>query len=293
MTGYGRSQKQTSWGSLECTLSSVNHRYQDISVRVPRDLSYMEQEIQNRLRKKSFRGKMQVRVSFSWSSEQRVVPISEDVLGEYFRKIQEIQKKYHIIEDVRIDSLLQLPGVLNQDDLLDEELAEELKEYVFRELEQAFLSWDTMRSTEGEHLHEDMRRNLLEAEEFLCHIEERWNILRKELVPLLRDKLKNFVEEALPEASFEENRILQEAAILAEKQDIAEEICRFRSHMEKLERAMKEDGFIGRKVEFLLQEVNREVNTIGSKSNDENIRWYVVEIKARLERIREQIQNVE
>lgn len=293
MTGYGRVQAQTPWGLLECAISSVNHRYQDISIRLPRDLIFLEQDIQNNLRKKSFRGKMQVRLSFSWNSEQRVVPISEDVLGEYLRKIQEIQKKYHIIEDVRMDSLLQLPGVLNQEEILEENLSHLLKERILQELEQTVLSWDAMRALEGKHLYEDMRQNLQETENFAINIEERWNSLRKEVVSFLRDRLKNFVEDLSGETSFEESRILQEAAILAEKQDIAEELCRFRSHVQKLYTAMKEEGFVGRKVEFLLQEVNREVNTMGSKSNDEYIRWCVVEIKTRLERIREQIQNVE
>ncbi len=293
MTGYGRSQAQLPWGFLECALSSVNHRYQDISIRLPRDLASLEQEIQNRLRKESFRGKMQVRMAFSWNSEQRMVPIAEDVLGEYLRKIQRIQEKYHIIEDVRIDSLLLLPGVLDQEGVFGEDLYEQLKQHVLEELEKALASWNTMRSLEGEHLYEDMKHNLLEAEEYVTRIEERWNVLRKEIAQTLRERLKSFVEDLLPDMGFEESRILQEAAILAEKQDIAEELCRFRSHVEKMDFAMKDKGLVGRKVEFLLQEINREVNTMGSKSNDGDIRWAVVEIKSRLERIREQIQNVE
>jgi uncharacterized protein (TIGR00255 family) len=236
---------------------------------------------------------MQARISFYWNSEQRMVPISEDVLGEYFRKIQQIQKKYHILEDVRIDSLLLLPGVLDQEGALGEDLYEKLKQHIFEELEQAVVAWNTMRSLEGEHLHEDMLQNLLEAEEFLSRIEERWNVLRKDVILTLRDRLKNFVEDVGADLSFDESRILQEAALLAEKQDIAEEVCRFKSHAEKIKSSMKDKGLVGRKVEFLLQEINREVNTMGSKSNDGDIRWGVVEIKSRLERIREQIQNVE
>ena len=293
MTGYGRSQTQTPWGNLECTISSVNHRYQDISIRVPRDLAFMEQEIQNRLRRESFRGKMQARISFSWNSEQRMVPIAEDVLGKYLHKIQEIQKKYHILEDVRIDSLLLLPGVLDQEGALGEDLYEKLKEHILEELEKAVSAWNTMRFVEGEHLYEDMRHHLLEAEEFVHGIEERWNLLRKDVVLTLRDRLKSFLEDVGGDLSLEESRILQEAALLAEKQDISEEVCRFRSHVQKMQSSMKDKGFVGRKVEFLLQEINREINTMGSKSNDGDIRWGVVEVKSRLERIREQIQNVE
>ena len=293
MTGYGRSQTQTPWGSLECTISSINHRYQDISIRVPRDLAFIEQDIQNRLRKESFRGKMQARISFSWNSEQRMVPISEDVLGEYFRKIQQIQKKYHILEDVRIDSLLLLPGVLDQEGVLGEDLYENLKEHILEELEKTLSAWNAMRSLEGEHLYEDMLHHLLEAEKFVNRIEERWNLLRQDVVLVLRDRLKNFVEDVGGDFTLDESRILQEAALLAEKQDIAEEVCRFRSHVQKMLSSMKDKGLVGRKVEFLLQEINREINTMGSKSNDGDIRWGVVEIKSRLERIREQIQNVE
>ncbi len=290
MTGFSRENQTFPWGTLVVEMSTINHRYQDISIRLPRELSYCEPILNNQLRQSIRRGKVRLNVDVSWSSSFRAVSIDAQILQDYYYQIQDIQKKLSVSAPIRVESLLHLPGVTDSPEgreSIEQEIQKTLSEMVSKAVD----SLQNMREKEGNHLEVDIRTHLDSFSSLIDQISSLWKEAQEEAMNETRERIKKIFEDNGP--IVDENRIAQEIALMADKWDISEEITRARSHIDKFNTILSGKVSEGRKMDFLIQEMNREINTIGSKVTHAEIRWLAVEAKTALERIREQVQNVE
>jgi len=291
MTGYSKAQGSFEWGTITLEVSSVNHKYQDISIRLPKELSGVEPLLQKRLRSAFRRGKVLVRSDVCWSQAYRSCHVNNDILKTYVRNIQKTFADLGIEGLPRIEPLLNLPGVLEPAAPKDISSLEAMGQDIESLLESALEDWNIMRGTEGEHLAEDIMARLVDLENWIDNLGKYWHEARDAAVDAFRERISTLL--AGQEITPDETRIAQEIVILNDKWDITEEITRLGSHVAKFREIMDNVEVSGKKLDFLVQEMNREVNTIASKSNDSTLRWEAVEAKATLESIREQIQNVE
>ena len=290
MTGFSRSQRQTKWGTVVLELSSVNHRYQEISVRLPREFSSMEPWFHQNLRKMFRRGKVQLRMEILWAQDFKTGRINRDVLAAYCREMTDMRRELGLSPDVEIERVALFPGVLDMPKFEDEDA--DAAEDVFKSLlEETVASWQKMRELEGAHLREEVLRHLACLESIAAEIEEKWQVARDAAFEAMRTRVSETLEKM--GEKFEEQRYMQEIVLLTDKWDVAEELARLKSHIAKFRAAGDADDSSGRKLDFIVQEMNREINTLDSKVADAEIRWLAVDAKAALERIREQIQNLE
>jgi len=290
MTGFSRVSRDYEWGSIIMELSTVNHRYQEITIRVPKELSSFEPLLNQQLRKAFTRGKIRLRVEMLLASTMKAARIDPVILESYFRDIASVREELNLGGQIEIGDLLDLPGVLDSPSLtavFDVEGENALSET----LEDAIASVRSMREMEGRHLLEDIMMNLENYRTHIHGIQGAWQISRDSALQELKDRISDLMEGM--NSTVDEGRLAQEIAIISDKWDISEELSRTRSHLEKFNEILKEKEALGRKLDFLIQEMNREINTIASKVSDSEIRWLVVEGKTTLEKIREQVQNVE
>lgn len=288
MTGYG-SAKGTS-GKLKITveLRSVNNRFLDCSVRIPRVYTALEDVIKARVGKSISRGKVEVLVSVDFSEADDVeISVNESVADAYVAAVRRLSEKYAIPNDLTALSLARMQDVLSVQKA--ESDMDELGRDVSAILGEAIADFDKMRVREGARLREDVLAHLDEVERLKDLVVER----SPKTVGEYREKLLKRMREVLDSASVDESRIVTEAAIFADKTAVDEETVRLTSHISQLRGFMEADGPIGKKADFLVQEFNREANTIGSKGNDVEIARIVVDLKSEIEKIREQIQNIE
>ena len=288
MTGYGGAKGSAEGLSLSIELKSVNNRYLDVSVKLPRSFLFAEELIKAAVGRHISRGKVDVFVSVdSSASDDMVVRVNEPLLRGYMDALGAVAEKYGLENDMTLMSVCRLPEVLSTDrrELDNSALAEGLSAI----LEQALEEYDAMRLREGEKLRDDVLSRLDEISRLTGIVEEASPVTVAEYRARLEQKLR----EVLGSANIDESRILTEAAIYADKVAVDEETVRLRSHLSQLEHMLSQGGAIGRKLDFLIQEFNREANTIGSKCSDIETAGYVVDIKAEIEKIREQIQNIE
>ncbi|QTX32938.1 YicC family protein [Aminithiophilus ramosus] len=293
MTGFGRAKVDRYWGSLVTEISSVNHRYQEVSLRVPRDLAFLEPPIQQKLRETYSRGKTLLRLDVLWNSEFRVMPLNVAALEGYLHQLEALASRLGREGTFSLEGLLSLPGVAGQEGGLGEDLRQELLDALGEALAEAVSQWQTMRIQEGRDLFDDIGVQLDLFGIELDKVATLWDQARDEALKALRSRIAERLDEVLSGATIDEGRLAQEIVLLSDRWDISEEISRSKSHLQKFRSFVAGEGPHGRKLDFLVQEMNREVNTMGSKISDTAIRWTVVEMKALLERIREQIQNVE
>ncbi len=294
MTGFSRSQEERPWGTLTAEVSSVNHRYQEVSVRSPRDLAGFEPLIQSMVRKGFHRGKVVVRLEVNWHSQYRAVDINPDVLKSYFHQVGQIRRELDLPGTTPLEQLISLPGVTERSLSESEDIRDQLEETLKTLIGSALEDWTTMRIKEGEDLQNEIMSHLEEFEAIVAKVEDRWSEARDQAIESLRDRIRTLVEKLPGQwTDMEESRFAQEVSVLADRWDVSEELARIHSHLQKFHNMAQSKGALGRKLDFLIQELNREINTTGSKVQDAEIRWLVVEAKASLERIREQIQNVE
>lgn len=288
MTGFGRGEYEENGRSFTVEIKTINHRYNDVSVRLPRQLSYLEDDIRKYILKSISRGKIDVYISQDKFSEEDVsVTIDETLACAYIKALNTLRDEFHLQDDITVTSISKLPDILNVSK------AEEEKEVIWGTLSEAIrISLEQlikMRTIEGQKLAYD----ILDREEYIKgivgKIEERSPVVVDEYKTKLTERLK----EIAPDVNIDENRLAMEVALFADRSSITEEIVRLKSHLSQLEQILKEDEPIGRKLDFLIQEINREINTIGSKANDLEITKYVVEVKSEIEKIREQVQNIE
>ena len=289
MTGFGQASHKAEWGKITLELSSVNHRYQEISIRLPRELASMEPWLHNRLRGIYRRGKLNARLEITWAAQFVAVAINEELLVNYYGKLWRIRERIGAPRDISLDALINMPGVLDASERrsIDEEATEILTVLV----ERAGSNWNRMRRDEGAHMKEAIEEYIADVERGMSEIATLWQRTRDAAF----EAMKTRVTAALGALGFsaDESRFAQEAVIYADKWDISEEIDRMTSHIAKFREIGDADESEGRKLDFLVQEMNREVNTINSKTASAEIRWIAVEVKSSIERIREQIQNLE
>ncbi len=291
MTGFSRSQMQTSWGTLSMEISSVNHRYQEISVRLPREFASWEPWFHQKLRKLFRRGKVQMRLEVLWAQSFKTGRVNREVLLSYCSELLELRRGLALPLALNVEQVASFPGVLDLPRFDDEEDSQSV-EAVFDELlTNAAAAWQKMRETEGAHLRDEVLSHLAELERLAAEIEERWLPTRDAAFAAMRARVSEALEKM--GEKLEESRYMQEIVLLTDKWDVSEELARLKSHAAKFRSTGEDRESTGRKLDFIVQEMNREVNTLDSKVADADIRWLAVDAKACLERIREQIQNLE
>ena len=288
MTGYGRAQGAFSGGEITVEIKSVNNRYLDCGVKLPRVYSYVEDAVKTLVQKNISRGKVDVFVSINSSGAENVkITLNKPVAQGYVDALHEMAQEFGIREDISVSLLSRFNDVFLVEK--QEEDEDEVKSSILQVVAQALEAFDAMRQKEGQALKQDLLQKAQEILELVSLVEARSPIT----VEAYRNRLTAKMQEVLENKQLDESRIIQEAAIYADKVAVDEETVRLRSHVAQLETMLTGGGVIGRKLDFLLQEMNREANTTGSKCSDVKLARIVVDIKAELEKIREQTQNIE
>lgn len=287
MTGFGRSEENFDNRCYVVEIKSVNHRFGEVYVKLPKEYSLLEENVRKLVLKKVSRGRIDVYITIeNFGENDKIVEVNTPLMTSYLKAIQEIAQNLKLDLNIDLIQFAKLPDMLVIKDVADAELVwSELETVVQKAIEQLI----AMRDTEGKKLANDIKIRGERIGETLKKIEER----SPEVVEEYRNRLQEKIRQILPDIQIDENRLITEVAIFAERSSINEEIVRLESHLEQLMQILTQEGPIGRKLDFLLQEMNREINTIGSKANDLAISKMVVEIKSELEKIREQIQNIE
>ena len=288
MTGYGRAVETVAGREITVEVRSVNNRYLDCTVKLPRLFSFAEDALKQKVKEYVTRGKVDVFVSVGASQSGDVsISLNRPVLEGYLAAMQTIASDYDVKNDISVNSLSRLPDVFTVEKSEEDEDA--LKAGLVSVAEKALAAYNTMRQTEGLALETDLKAKAQNILSLVSKVEARSPITVAEY----RERLEAKMREVLESTSIDEARILTEAAIFADKVAVDEETVRLRSHLQQLDTMLSSAEPIGRKLDFLMQEMNREANTIGSKGNDIEQARTVVEIKAELEKIREQMQNIE
>lgn len=288
MTGFGRFEVSEAERKMTVEIKSVNHRYLDLNVKMPKKLNFFETAIRNLLKEYIERGKVDVFITYEDYSENNVcIKYNRDVAKEYLTYIRKMQKEFGLKEDFGAAALSKYPEVLVMEE--QEVNEEELWKMLETALRKAAEQFTNSRFQEGEHLKKDLIAKLDNMLKNVSLIETR----SPEILSEYRAKLTNKVKELLTDTSIEESRILTEVTIFADKICVDEETVRLRSHVDHMKKDLQAGGSLGRKLDFLAQEMNREANTILSKANDLTISEYGIELKTDIEKVREQIQNIE
>ena len=288
MTGYGRSVQTVNGREYTVELRSVNNRYLDCSVRLPRILSFGEDAVKQAVKASISRGKVDVFITVhSEAGDEVQVSLNKNVLEGYLAAMHQMVNEFGVKDDISVSTVSRLSDVfvVEKPQVDEEQLLADLMGVVHAALE----SYDAMRRTEGEALDKDLRSR----GETILNLVSQVEAGNGQTVIDYRKRLENKLKEVLENTSIDESRILTEAAIFADKVAVDEETVRLRSHLKQMNTMLDGGGAVGRKLDFLLQEMNREANTIGSKCTDVRLARIVVDIKAELEKIREQTQNIE
>ena len=288
MTGYGRAVETVNGREFTVELRSVNNRYLDCSVRLPRMLSFAEDAVKQAVKASISRGKVDVFIAVrSEAGDEVQVSLNKSVLQSYLSAMRQMVDEFGIKDDISVSAVSRLPEVfvIEKPQVDEEQLMADLMAVVAKALE----GYDAMRKAEGEALDRDLRSRGETILTLVSQVEEG----NGKTVSDYRIRLENKIKEVLANTAIDEARILTEAAIFADKVAVDEETVRLRSHLKQMNNMLSAGGAVGRKLDFLLQEMNREANTIGSKCTDVNLARVVVDIKAELEKIREQTQNIE
>ena len=288
MTGYGRGEANVNGRPITVELRSVNNRYLDCTVKLPRIYVFAEDAVKTRVQSRISRGKVDVYITIGPSANGDVaISVNKPVADGYYAALKDLQDTYGLRDDISVSLLSRFQDVFlvekTQEDL------EALSADICAVLDLALDDFDAMRTREGEKLCQDVRSRAATIEGLVSKVEVR----APGIVADYRSKLVARMNEVLQNTQIDESRILTEATIYADKVAVDEETVRLRSHLSQLEHMLSQGGAIGRKLDFLIQEFNREANTIGSKCSDIETAGYVVDIKAEIEKIREQIQNIE
>ena len=288
MTGYGRAVDTVNGRELTVEVRSVNNRYLDCNVKLPRSLTFAEEAVKQAVKATISRGKVDLFVSVrSEGGEDVRVSLNQSVLEGYLDAMRRMVSDYGVRDDISAANLSRLPDVftLERPEVDEDQLRADLMTVVFKALE----GFDAMRRAEGQSLENDLRSRGQTLLRLVAQVEKG----NAQTVVDYRARLEAKLQEVLANTAIDESRILTEAAIFADKVAVDEETVRLRSHLQQMDTMLTTGGAVGRKLDFLLQEMNRETNTIGSKCADVRLARIVVEMKAELEKIREQTQNIE
>ena len=288
MTGYGRAVETVNGREFTVEVRSVNNRYLDCSVRLPRMLSFAEDAVKQRVKNAVSRGKVEMYVSIhAEAGEEVTVSLNRNVVEGYLAAMRQMVEQYGVKDEITTASLSRMPDVFTVDKPQVDE--EQLMQDLIQVVDKALDSYNTMRTVEGAALDADLRGRGETILALVAQVEQG----NGQTVIDYRARLEAKLREILENTAIDEGRILTEAAIFADKVAVDEETVRLRSHLQQMNEMLSNGGAIGRKLDFLLQEMNREANTIGSKCTDVKLARIVVDIKAELEKIREQTQNIE
>ena len=287
MTGFGRYEYQTGSKKFTVELKGVNHRYLDVNIRMPKKFNFFETAIRTLLKQYALRGKVDIFITYEDNSEsQAALKYNETLAAEYMRYFKQMEESFGIDNDIRVSTLAHCPEVLTMEEKPDDEDA--LWSGLKMALEGAFAQFVETRTTEGENLKKDILNKLSGMETLVEHVEER----SPQIVEEYRKKLEDKIHELL-DVPVDENRMAAEVILYADKICTDEETVRLKSHISHMRDTLEETEGIGRKLDFIAQEMNREANTILSKANDLEVSNYAIGLKTEIEKIREQIQNIE
>ena len=287
MTGFGRANYENDCRMYNIEIKSVNHRYCDISVKLPRSISYLEEKIKKEIASNISRGKVDISITFeNNSSKGRNIKINKELAKIYIQELRELANENNINDNIPVTEISKFPEVLVIQNVEDEEI---IWKEVNTCLEEAINNFIIMRKQEGSKIKEDLKTRLSAIKQKVSKISEYSTRLVEEYVV----KLETRIKEILKTDIVDKERLNQEIVIYADKCSVEEELTRLESHISQFSNMMEENIPVGKKIDFLIQEMNREINTIGSKSGSLEITNLVIETKTELEDIREQIQNIE
>ena len=287
MTGFGRASLESNGKNYIIEIKTVNNKYSDITVKSPKRLSFMEDKIRKQIANRITRGKVEVSVSFfDFSNKSKNVVLNKEIAKEYIKQLREIADENNLSENISVVEIAKLPDILNS---IDSDNDEEIASEALQCLNMALDNLIEMRKTEGENIKQDLLVRIERVQNLVDKIAENSKGIVEEYV----SKLEKRVKEILKTDVVDENRIAQEAVIYADKTSIEEELTRLNSHIVQFKELVNSDGPVGKKLDFMIQEMNRETNTIGSKAGSGEITKAVIDLKVELEDIREQIQNIE
>ena len=287
MTGFGRASLESNGKNYIIEIKTVNNKYSDITVKSPKRLSFMEDKIRKQIANRITRGKVEVSVSFfDFSNKSKNVVLNKEIAKEYIKQLREIADENNLSENISVVEIAKLPDILNS---IDSDNDEEIASEALQCLNMALDSLIEMRKTEGENIKQDLLVRIERVQNLVDKIAGNSKGIVEEYV----SKLEKRVKEILKTDVVDENRIAQETVIYADKTSIEEELTRLNSHIVQFKELANSDGPVGKKLDFMIQEMNRETNTIGSKAGSGEITKAVIDLKVELEDIREQIQNIE
>lgn len=288
MTGFGRCEIQQDSKKFTVELKSVNHRYLDVNIRMPKKLNFFETSIRTLLKSYANRGKVDIFITYEdLSQAQSSVKYNPLIAAEYMKYFKQMEEEFGLESDISVSALARFPEVLTMEEQVEDE--EELWNGLKKALEGAFAQFVETRITEGENLKKDILAKLTFLEQEVSAVEER----SPQIVAEYRQKLEEKVAELLADTQMEENRLAAEVILYADKICTDEEVVRLKSHIQHMRATLEEKEGIGRKLDFIAQEMNREANTILSKANDIEVSNHAISLKTEIEKIREQIQNIE
>lgn len=288
MTGFGRSEIVKGNRKISVEIKSVNHRYLEAGIKMPKKLNVFESRIRDLLKKYATRGKIDIFINYEDDSESQVnLKFNQNIADEYMAIFNNMSEKYNLKNDMTVGGLARFPEVITMDEVQEDE--EELWHFIEEAMKAALEQFVNTRILEGENLKKDLLGKLDHMEELVAFVEKRSPEIMKEY----RSKLESKVKELLGDTTIDESRIATEVIIYADKICVDEETVRLRSHIEHARKCLNEDGGIGRKMDFIAQEMNREANTTLSKANDIEISNAAIDLKTEIEKVREQIQNIE
>ena len=288
MTGFGRCEISEAERKFTVELKGVNHRYLDVNIRMPKKLNFFEASIRNLLKKYAQRGKVDIFITYEDFSENQVsLKYNETLAEEYLKYFKQMEEKFSLENDIRVSTLSRYPEVLTMEEQMMDE--EEIWNVLEKALEGAFSQFVSTRITEGEALKKDLLAKLDDMLVLVDKVEKR----SPEIIVEYREKLEEKVKDLLADTQIEESRIASEVVIFADKICTDEETVRLRSHIAHMKDTLESAEGIGRKLDFIAQEMNREANTILSKANDLEVSNYAIDLKTGIEKVREQIQNIE
>lgn len=288
MTGYGKSTLEINARKYQVEIKSLNHRYLDISIRMPKQLSYLEETIKQQISSKISRGKIDVFISWENNSiEGRTIKINTALAKAYIEELRKLAEEENLSDNIEVNDIAKYPDVLivqeNQED-------ETIKNEIIEVVNKAVNNLVEMKQNEGIKIAEDLQKRLDYIQEEVNKVKEFSTGLINEYIVKLEERIK----ELLPNnQEIDKNRLMQEIVIYADKCSIEEEVTRLNSHIGQFKEFLKSDETVGKKLDFIIQEMNRETNTIGSKSNNLNITNGVIDMKTEIENLREQVQNIE
>lgn len=288
MTGFGRCEVLKDSRKFTVELKSVNHRYLDVNIRMPKKLNFFETSIRTLLKSYADRGKVDIFITYEDLSQSQVsVKYNAALAAEYLKYLNQMAEEFSLDNDVRVSTLSRYPEVFTMEECSEDE--DELWNGLKEALEGAFSQFVEMRTKEGERLKEDILLKLDLLSEQIRFIEER----SPQIIAEYRTKLEEKMRELLEDTQIDDNRIAAEVILFADKICTDEEVVRLKSHIHHMKETLEESNGIGRKLDFIAQEMNREANTILSKANDLDISNRAISLKTEIEKIREQIQNIE